>query len=118
MKEIGYTILIKDEVGNLKDVRDKVVMMKTKGVLSAFHGRDKNKPLVVSLLKGDLIGFKPLRAKKGKITLSVFDAYHYALRKTTQAAALERAREKKEKKKLARERRALDRMGRKLRESA
>jgi len=115
MKEIGYNILIKDEAGNVKDIRRKIVTLKTRGVLSPSHGKDKNKPIVVSLKHGDLIELKPLHSRKIRYTVSVFDVYSFAVRRYAQAQLLEKARAKKAKKAEVRERRALDRMEKRLR---
>lgn len=88
--------------------------------LSSLFGSDKAKRIVVSLVPGngqdvdDLIQLRPERTQRSE-AVTVTDVYLYALRCRVNREQLERARERKEKKKAQRERAAIARQDRKFR---
>jgi len=113
MRRFGYLVPIKDKDNNIVSHKEKVVSLVTKGVLDGTFGKDKDKPLVVSLKSGDLIEFRPLHTQQ-RYHISVFDVFRMAIRRKAQAEFLEKARNKKEKKALLRNRRKIQRQERKL----
>ncbi len=85
----------------------------TVGTLSASHGPDRGKPLVVALVQGDLVTTRVLGSRRTE-TVSVFDIHAWAIRRRVNAAQLDEARAKKARKAARRATARLDRDVRKL----
>jgi hypothetical protein len=67
----------------------------TKGSLGGHHGADRGRRLVVTLRDGDLVELRPHGTRRRKF-VSVFDVYDFIIRAEARAAALEKARAKRE----------------------
>jgi hypothetical protein len=85
----------------------------TREPLDGSFGCDRGRKLVVTLLPNDLIEIKPYKTQR-PVRGVVMDLYRYLVRRTADAAWLEKARSKKARKaqRLARQR--LDRTQRRL----
>lgn len=85
--------------------------------LGGQFGRDKRRKLVAGLVAVDQLVLYPHRTRQ-EVRVNLADVYAWALRSRAQRAQLERAREKKEKLKAVRERRAIARADAKIRKDA
>lgn len=70
----------------------------TIGGLGKHHGLDKERPLVVSLIQGDLISIRPKGRRTGERQITAFDLYDHLLRCEANCAKMERLRQLKERK--------------------
>jgi hypothetical protein len=79
----------------------------TRSALGFNHGPDRGRCVVVSLLDGDLIEFRPYGTQR-RYQVRAIDCYEWVLRSRANAATLERARAKKARKaeRLAQQRQA------------
>lgn len=67
----------------------------TKGTLGGQFGPDRTRNLVVGLVNGDLLVFKP-KGTRQKVTVNINDVYAWCLRSKALSAQLVKARERKE----------------------
>ena len=81
----------------------------TVGLLDGKYGTDNGRPLVVRLVPGDLIEFRPLGTRRS-LSVEAEAVYHWLIRKQVNAVLLEKARETKAAKARARLRRAEQRL--------
>lgn len=101
----------------------KPVARKTQGTLDGCFGSDRGKHIVVRLVPGDgkkipdTLELYPLRTRRIE-RVTVQDVYAWALRCRVNRQVLERARERKAKRAVQRERRRLDAYERRLRDAA
>jgi len=68
----------------------------TASKLPVFHGRDRNKPLVVELLRGDLISIRPLKTRREQVYY-VLDIYDWMVRTSADKQRSERRQKRKNK---------------------
>ena len=68
----------------------------TASKLSMFHGRDRNKPLVVELLRGDLVSIRPLKTRRQQV-YSVLDIYDWMVRTSAEKQRNERRQKRRTK---------------------
>ena len=74
---------------------NKSVRRVTRGALDGHRGRLRGRRLVATLDVGDVLTLKPLGLRKGVETISLFDAYIYAIKCRVNLAVLAKARDKK-----------------------
>jgi hypothetical protein len=86
----------------------------TKETLGGGFGPDRKRRLVVSLRDGDVVEFRPHGCRKGKVSMMLKDVYRYALQCEANKRHLAKARERKARKAVLRERAAIKRMEKKL----
>ena len=99
LKTFSHKRPIRNEAGELLEMRLAPVSRVTVSKLGHNHGTDKNKPLVVTLLDGDIIGFKPARASTARTkTARAIDVYEWIIRSEAVNAQMKRLRERKERK--------------------
>lgn len=96
------------------------VTRRTNAALDGSFGRDKYRPLVVTLIPGtddvpDLLEVRPYGTRRAE-RIAICDIYRLAIRARVANANLERARVAKARKAAARESRALDRAAKKLKQ--
>ena len=92
------------------------VWRETRNTLGGQHGRDKRRKLVVGLVSIDQLVLYP-KGTRQEVRVNLVDVYTWALRSRALRAQLERARERKDKLKLARERRSIASADRRLRQN-
>lgn len=78
MKTFGHTRPVRDPSGAVAGRRPAPALRATEEPLGAGFGPDKHRRLVVSLVAGDLIVFRPERLREG-VTIRAVDAYRWAL---------------------------------------
>lgn len=99
MKTFSHKRPVRNEAGELLGLRLASVSRVTVSKLAQNHGTDKGKPLVVSLLDGDLIGFKPARASNARTkTARVIDIYEWIIRSECVNKTMAKLRDKKARK--------------------
>ena len=105
MRNFGHTRAVKDEAGNVIELKDSPARAATVSELGRTFGSDHDKRLVVSLDKGDLITVRPARTRRS-LQIKACDLWFYLLRCEANKSQLERARERKARKaeRVARER--------------
>lgn len=96
------------------------VSRRTNSALDGSFGKDRNRQLAITLIPGtdtvaDLIELRPYGTRQ-RVTIAACDVYRLALRAEANRRTLERARDTKARKQASRERAALDRAARKLRQ--
>lgn len=106
----------RDKDGKIIGHKESPVGAVTRDPLGGAFGSDKKRRLVVTLCGGDVIRFRPHGTRR-TVDLRAVDAYRWAIQCEANRKILEKARAKKAKKAEVRERRALDRMEKKLRQS-
>ena len=85
--------------------------------LGGQFGRDKHRPLVAGLVAIDQLVLYP-KGTRQEVRVNLVDIYGWALRNRAQRAQLERARERKDKLKITRERRSIAAADRRIRLAA
>lgn len=109
MRFFGHTKPVRDpNTGDIQHMKESPVKVRTVGALGGAHGIDQHKRLVMSALRGDLISLRPERTRR-EVCIPAIDLYTYLLRLEANKHALERAREKKAAKEMARRERRLRR---------
>lgn len=114
-----------NEFGHKRPIRDRqsktVIGFKpaparriTRGALGFHHGPDRGRRLVVSLVDGDLVQFRPAGTSRPPIAMTAQDLYDHVLRTQAAAAARKRAQEKRERQAAALARRRQQRAERRL----
>jgi hypothetical protein len=93
------------------------VWRQTRDTLGGQYGRDKHRKLVVGLVAVDQLVLYP-KGTRQEVRLNLKDIYAWGLRNRALRAQLERARERKEKLKVSRERRAIAAADRRIRLAA
>jgi hypothetical protein len=90
---------VRNERGELLEMRLAPVSRVTVSNLPHNHGTDKGKPLVVTLLDGDLIAFKPARASNVRTkTARAVDIYEWIIRSESINKTMAKLRDRKARK--------------------
>jgi hypothetical protein len=97
MKTFSHKRPIRDEAGDILELRPASVSRVTVGTLGFNHGPDKRKPLVVTLADGDLICFRPAKTRRTKCARAI-DVYEWLLRSEAMQVQMAKLREKKARK--------------------
>ena len=78
---------------------DNPVTRKTANNLTGLFGKHRGRPLVVTLVAGDRIRFRPYKTQQ-EVSISLFDVYQLALQNRAERDRLKKAKARKEKKAL------------------
>lgn len=97
MKQFGHQRIIRDEQGQMVELRDSPVKAVTIEPAGFGFGQDSKRRLVVSLEKEDLICVRPQRTAR-TYTIEAKELFRYLCRLEANRLTLERARERKAKK--------------------
>lgn len=105
MKTFGHRRPTRNTLGDMVDSKESPAKAVTQSILGSRHGPDRQRRLVVSLIAGDLIEFRPYGTSR-KYVVGAVEAYEWLLRTKANCALLEKARAKKAKRaeRLARQR--------------
>ena len=103
MREFGHKVPLRGDNGELTGLQERPAVRVTRNGLSGGYGPDSGRKLVVSLMDGDLIVFRPKGTRQRK-AVSAFDLYSYVHR--VEVAALARAKREAAKERRAARRRA------------
>ena len=131
MKEIGEvkqkTVKIRDNRGRLvpkvvdghaeKKITHASVWRVTRFALGGAFGRDRDRKLVVGLVAPDQIVLRP-KGTRQEVRINIDDVYRIALQRKANAELLEKARERKAKKQIQRESRAIRRGDKRISDEA
>lgn len=98
MNAFGHRTPIRGANGEVTGLRDKPAVRITRNTLSGMHGPDRDRKLVVRLIDGDLIEFRPAGTQRRKV-MSAFDLYDHIMR--TEANAMCRAKRESQKERKA-----------------
>lgn len=97
MKSFNHKRPIRGESGDVEGYRPAPVFRLTEAKLGHAFGSDHKHRLVVGLLPGDMLSFKPHKTRRAVNAMAV-DLYAYLLRCEANKRVLERARERKARK--------------------
>lgn len=119
MKTFAHFRPVRDESGQIIGQKPAPCSRVTAAELGGNFGSDRRRRLVVTLLAGDLVSFRPERTRQ-VVTMLAVDLYRVALRAVANRISLEKARNRKvavaARRMAARIRRADQRMSRPLEE--
>jgi hypothetical protein len=109
MIEFGHKRLVKWKINNKtgETLIEIPAQRITRGKLSAFHGTDRNRKLIVSLVGDDLVEIRPAGTRRAR-RMTAFDIWTHMVRSEALAAARIKAHAKRERRleRLARQRQA------------
>lgn len=107
MKAFGHMRPVRDEANKIVDYKSSPARALTRSNLGHNHGPDRGRQLVVSLVAGDLIEFRPYGTRR-TIAVPAIQAYEWALRSLANLETLKKARASKERRaiRLAQQRQA------------
>lgn len=108
-----YKVIGSDGQPETKVITDEV-WRQTREELGGHFGRDKHRKLVAGFVGVDQLVLYP-KGTRQEVRANLKDIFLWAMRNRAQRAQLERARDKKDKRKLAKERRAVAATDRRLR---
>jgi hypothetical protein len=92
MKYFDHKSPVRDKAGEVVGFKESPARAVTRGVLG--HGPDKGRRVVVSLVHGDLLEFRPQGTRR-RYRIGAMAAYEWVLRSLATAANLQRLRERK-----------------------
>ena len=94
MKCFDHKSPVRDNAGEVVGFKESPARAVTRGVLGHHHGPDKGRRLVVSLVNGDLLEFRPHGTRR-RYRIGAMAAYEWVLRSLATAANMQRLRERK-----------------------
>ncbi len=97
MKTFSHKRPVRDADGQVIGMKPASAVRVTRAQLGGEFGPDSERRLVVSLVDGDLIEFRPERTRQVK-RMAATDLYRYVLRCEVNRVLLERARDAKRRK--------------------
>lgn len=116
MKTFGHKRPVRDAAGLMVAEIEAPARAVTREELDGSFGSDRGRKLVVSLDAGDLVSIRPHGTRR-TIQVRAVDLFRFALRCAASRVTLEKARVRKERMSVVRERRAIAAADRKLTQS-